>query len=140
MQEYFLKIRYFGIGLSIGLKKLTLFFLLSSVPFNGQSYQKQKGSGTSDQPLFTPGYKISFLYLLIHILLSEQVWWLWNSFWVIPKITSWHKSIHDINYFTSICPFESGKCGKEEKKLQKFEYLENKKSFSDETKNIFHSF
>ena len=47
-------------------------------------------------------------------------------------------SIHDIiNYFTSICSFESGKCGKEEEKLQKFEYLENEKSFLDEIKNIF---
>ena len=39
-----------------------------------------------------------------------------------------------------ICPFESGKCGKEGKKLQKFESLENKKSFLDDIKNIFHSF
>ena len=40
------------------------------------------------------------------------------------------KPIHDTkNYSTSIYPFESGKCGKEVKKLQKFEYLENKKSF-----------
>ena len=31
------------------LKKLTLFFLSNPVPFNGQSYQKQKGPGTSDQ-------------------------------------------------------------------------------------------
>ena len=39
------------------------------------------------------------------------------------------KPNHDIiNYSTSICPFESGKCGKEGKKLQKFEYLENEKS------------
>ena len=46
--------------------------------------------------------------------------------------------IHDIiNYSNSICPFESGKCGKEEEKLQKFEYLENEKSFLDEMKNIF---
>ena len=44
-----------------------------------------------------------------------------------------------INYSTHICSFESGKCGKEEEKLQKFEYLENKKSFLDEIKNIFHS-
>ena len=29
-----------------------LFFLLNPVPFNGQSYQKQKGSGASDQLLF----------------------------------------------------------------------------------------
>ena len=48
------------------------------------------------------------------------------------------QSIHDIiNYSTSICPFESGKCGKEGGKLQKFEYLENKNSFSDEVKNVF---
>ena len=39
-----------------------------------------------------------------------------------------------------ICPFESEKCGKEGKKLQKFEYLENEKNFLDEIKNIFHSF
>ena len=30
--------------------------------------------------------------------------------------------------------------GKEGKKLQKFEYLENEKRFLDEIKNIFHSF
>ena len=42
--------------------------------------------------------------------------------------------------FHFICYFESGKCGKEVKKKQKFEYLENKKSFLDEIKNIFHSF
>ena len=49
--------------------------------------------------------------------------------------------MHDIiNYSTSICPFESGKSGKEEEKIQKFEYLENEKSFLDEIKNIFQSF
>ena len=32
-------------------------------------------------------------------------------------------------YSTYIFSFESGKCGKEEEKLQKFEYLENEKSF-----------
>ena len=44
------------------------------------------------------------------------------------------------NYSTSICPFESGKGGKEGEELQKFEYLENEKSFLDEIKNISHSF
>ena len=49
--------------------------------------------------------------------------------------------MHDIiNYATSICPFESGKSGKEEKKIQKFEYLQNEKSFLEEIKNIFHNF
>ena len=47
----------------------------------------------------------------------------------------WHPK-----YSTSICSFESGECGKEGKKLQKFKHLDNKKSFFDEIKNIFHSF
>ena len=48
------------------------------------------------------------------------------------------KPIHDIiNYSTSICPSESGKCAKEEKKLQKSEYLENEMSFLDEIKTFF---
>ena len=58
----------------------------------------------------------------------------------MPKITPSNlcKPVHDIiNYSTSICTFESGKSVKEEEKVQKFEYLENKKSFLDEIKNIF---
>ena len=46
--------------------------------------------------------------------------------------------MHDIiNYSTSACPFESGNSGKEEEKIQKSEYLENRKSILDEIKNIF---
>ena len=41
---------------------------------------------------------------------------------------------------TFICPFESAKCGKEGKQLQKFEYLENENSFLAEIKSIVHSF
>ena len=62
---------------------------------------------------------------------------------VISKIASANlcKPVHDItNYSTSICPFVSGKCRKEGKKLQKFEYLQNENSFFDEKKNTFHSF
>ena len=65
------------------------------------------------------------------------------GFWVISNITPSNlcKPIHDIiNYSTSICPFESGKCGKDGKKLEKIEYLKNEKSFLDEIKNIFQSF
>ena len=35
------------------LKKLTLFFLLNPVPFNGKSYQKQKEPGNNDQLIFS---------------------------------------------------------------------------------------
>ena len=47
------------------LKKLTLFFLSNPVPFNGQSYQKQKGSGTSDQSLFSLQNKFRKIPLFI---------------------------------------------------------------------------
>ena len=58
LKEILLKIRYFE-----SLKKLFSFFLLKPVPFNGQSYLKQNGPGTSDLSLL--GYKTSsekFLY------------------------------------------------------------------------------
>ena len=125
------------------LKKLTLFFLSNPVPFNGQSYQKQKGSGTSDQSLFRLQNKFRKIPLFIIYYLTKFDDVMWSSFWVIAKIESANlcKSIHDIiNYFSSICPFESGKCGKEGQKLQKIEYLKNEKSFLNEIKSIFHSF
>ena len=59
---------------------------------------------------------------------------------MIPNIISanlW-KPIHDIiDYPTSICPFQSGKCGKKGKKIQKCDYLENEKRFLDEIKTFF---
>ena len=42
-----------------------------------------------------------------------------------------------INYSISICPFQSGMFGKEGKKLQKSEYLENEKSFEMKQKTFF---
>ena len=61
-------------------------------------------------------------------------------FELILKITSanlWEPIYDIINYSTSIYPFESGKCGKDGKKLQKFEYPENEKSFLDKIKKHF---
>ena len=52
MQEILLKIRYFENDYQKTFKKLTLLFLLNPVAFNGQSYQKQKEPGTSDQSPF----------------------------------------------------------------------------------------
>ena len=80
MQEILLKLRYY----QKALKKLTLFFLLNSVSFNVQNYQKQKGSGTSDQ-----------LFFRLQIGLEKFLY---------PKITFANlcQPIHDIiNYFTS---------------------------------------
>ena len=47
---------------------------------------------------------------------------------------------HQIIAPQKLCPFESGNCRNERKKLQKLEYLKNEKSFLDEIKSIFHSF
>ena len=41
-----------------------------------------------------------------------------------------------INYSTSTCPFEPGQCGKEGKKLQKFEYLRTERAFKIKWKNL----
>ena len=65
MLEILLKNRYFERGLSKSLKKLTLFFLSNPVPFNGQSYQKQKGPETSGQSLFRLQNKFRRIPLLI---------------------------------------------------------------------------
>ena len=127
-------------------KKLILFFLSNPVPFNGQSYQKHKGSRTSDRPVAFQvtkqnNFKNISLFVIHYLTKFHDI--MQSSFWVILKITPANlcKSIDDvINYSTSICPFESGKCGKKEKNLEKSEYLENEKSFLDEIKNTFHSF
>ena len=47
--------------------------------------------------------------------------------------------MHDINYSTSICPFECGKSGKEDEKYKTLNILKTKE-FLDEIKNIFHGF
>ena len=120
-------------------KKLTLFFLSNAVPFNRQSCQKQKGLGTSDQSLFRIQNKFTKISLSAIYYLTKFDGLIYSSFWVIPKITPANlcKPVHDIiNYFTSICSFESRTCGKGGEKLQIFEYPENKKSFLDEIKNI----
>ena len=70
MQEILLKIRYIEKGLSKSLK-LTLFFLLNPVPFNGQCYEKQNGPETSDQSLFRLQNKIRKIPLLVIYYLTK---------------------------------------------------------------------
>ena len=53
------------------LKNLTLFFLWNLVPFNGQSYQKQKGPGTSNQSLFRLQNKFTKFSLLVIYYLTK---------------------------------------------------------------------
>ena len=67
MQDILLRIRYFERRLSKSLKKVNFFFKNSFglVPFDGQSYQKQKGSGTSEQSLFRLQNKFRKILLLV---------------------------------------------------------------------------
>ena len=125
------------------MKKLTLFFLLNPVPFNGHSYKKQNRSGTSGQLLFWLQKKFTKISLLVIYYLAKFDDVIWNSYWVIPKITPvnlW-KPIHDIiNYSTSICSFEFGKCGKEDKKITKMWISWEQKDFLRLNKKHFSQF
>ena len=116
------------------LKKWTLFFLLNSVPFNGQSYQKQKGPETSHQSLFRSQNEFRKIPLFVIYCLTNLIMQFKS---ILELFQKFYLEIYDINYSASICPFEYGKCWKEGKKL---EYLENENSFLDEIKNIFHSY
>ena len=99
MQEILLKLRYY----QKALKKLTLFFLLNSVSFNVQNYQKQKGSGTSDQLFFrlqnrfrkiplSKNYICKFMpanswhHKLFHFLLSFWICKVWKGREKMTKI------------------------------------------------------
>ena len=52
MQKILSKSGYLKGDYQKALKNLTFFFLSNPVLFNGQSYQKQKGPGASNQLLF----------------------------------------------------------------------------------------
>ena len=133
MQEIIFEIKYFERGLSKTFKKLAFFFLSNPVPFNWQNYQKQKGSDTSDQSLLRLRNKFKNISLfIIYYCLTKLDDVIKTSFWAIPKITSANlcKSVDDIvNYSTSICLFETVKCGKEGKKCKNLNILRTKKAF-----------
>ena len=114
------------------LKKLNLFFILNPVPFNGQSYKRQKRSGTSHQSLCRSQNKFRKIALFVIYCLTKFDDVNVKQFLSIPKITSANlgKSVYDIiNYPTSICPFESGKFGKEGKKHKNLNILRMKRAF-----------
>ena len=71
MQEVLLEINILKEDYQKALKKLTLFFLSNPVPFNGQSYQKQKGSGTSHQLLFRLQNKFRKIILFVIYYLTK---------------------------------------------------------------------
>ena len=88
------------------------------------------------------GYKTSFknipLFAMYYLTKSNDV--MESSFWVIPKLTFaiLCKSIHGIiNYFSYICAFEPGKCGKEGEKITKTWISWQQKELFTLNKNYF---
>ena len=71
MQEIVFKTGYFERGLSKSLKKVDFIFLLNLVPFHGQSYQKQKDPGSSDESLFRLQNKFRKIPLLVIYYLTK---------------------------------------------------------------------
>ena len=133
MQEILLKIRYFERGWSKSLKKANFIFsfepsLLMAKLIKDKSCLELVTSHTSGY--LWNKFKNIPLFVIYYLTKFDDV--MWSSFIVIPKITSVNlcKSIHDIiNYSTSIYPFESGKCGKEGKKLQNLNISRMKRAF-----------
>ena len=122
------------------LKKSTLLFLPNPVPFNGQSYQKQKGPGTSAKSLFRLRSKFRKIPLLVIPYLTKfdikrLLSYFKNCILKFMQTSSWH---HKLFHFH--LSFFIWRVWKEWGKLQKFEYLEKEKSFFDEIKDTFHSF
>ena len=127
-----LKISYFERELSKSLKKVNFIFFSNPVPFTGQSYQRRKLSGIRHQSHFRSQNKFRKVPLFVLYYLTNFDDAMWNRFWVIPKIiyASLRKSDHDIiSYSTSICPLESGKCGKDEKNHKTLNILRTKRDF-----------
>ena len=120
------------------LKKLSLFFLSNPVPFNGQSYQKQKGSGTSHQSLFRsqnkfrkiPLFVIHYLTKFDDVNVKQFLSYTKNYICKFMQVNFWHHKLFHCHF-----SFWIWKVWK-----QTFEYLKNEKSFLDEIKNILHSF
>ena len=90
------------------------------------------------------GYKTCHKNLFTSFVLSGQVWWCnikrfssysKNYTCKFMQANSWY---HKLFHFH--LSFRIWKVWKGREKLQKFEYVENKKSFLDEIKNIFHIF
>ena len=88
------------------LRILTLFFLSNPIPFNGKSYQKQKGPRTGDQSLFTLQNKFRKIPFLV--ILSYQVWWYnikrflgysKNYICKFTQVHSWHHKLFHFHLF-----------------------------------------
>ena len=87
-------------GYQKAFKKLTLFFISNPVPFNRQSYQKQKGSGTSYHSLFTSrnNFRKIPLFVICYLIKFDDVKkflsYYKNYICKFMQVNSWHKLFH----------------------------------------------
>ena len=82
------------------LKKWTLFFLSNLASFDGQSFQKLKGSGTRDLLVFR--LRNNFTKISLLVILTDQVWWCntkrflsYSKYFIYTfmQANSWHQII-----------------------------------------------
>ena len=125
------------------LKKWTLFFLSNLASFDGQSFQKLKGSGTRDLLVFR--LRNNFTKISLLVILTDQVWWcntkrfLSYSKYFIYKFMQANHGIRLFHFRLSfwICQVWKGRA----KITKLWISLERRtKSFLDEIKNIFQFF
>ena len=107
----------------------------------------ERGLGLAFGAFFLPDFSIKIIpYLILYQWTKFQCDTLFLSqdfrenMWLISYLDSWRR--HKLWDFSWINLWSNGWHGKIEgrTKIQKFKYLENEKSFSDEIKSIFHSF
>ena len=136
--------RHFEKGLSKSLKKVKFIFFFqnqSLLMLMGKVIKNKRGLELVTS--CSSGHKASSeksLYLL-YVIWPSLIMWCKAVFELsrnyickFMHVNSWHQLFH---FHLS---FWIWKVRKGREKLQKFEYLENEKSFLDEIKNIFHSF
>ena len=131
MQEILLTIRYFERELSKSLKKVNFIFSFEPQSLLMVKIMKNKRSMklVTSRSRLQNKFKKILLLAIYYLTKFDDV--------ILSYSKNYTSQFINTNYSTVICPFESGKCGG---KLQKFEYLENEKSFLDEIKSIFLSF
>ena len=90
------------------MQENVLFSLSNTVPFNGQSFQKQKGSGLVTSR--SSGHKASSENYFICYILSDQVWWCnlkqllsysKNYICKFMHVISWHHKL--FHFYLSCC-------------------------------------
>ena len=131
MQEIILKVRHYERELSKSLKKRQFTFFCRTQYLSIDKIIKNKRGLELVTVLFRLRSKFRKIPLLVMYNLTKFDDVIENGFWVILKITSANlcKRICDINYSTSICPSEPGKCEKEGKNYKNLNILRTKRAF-----------